>query len=74
MTANRMLYLSFAIILLIGIGLSGFTQVHWLLYVPVIFAGFAGLSGFCINLWIWKKLGFKEVLQCPMDNSPIKHK
>lgn len=49
MTAYRMLYLSFACIMLAGIWLTGFDKVHWLLYVPVAFAGFAGLSGFCIN-------------------------
>lgn len=64
MTANRMLYLSFATIILIGIWLTGFARVHWLLYVPVFFASFAGLTGFCVNLWFWKKLGFREELQC----------
>lgn len=64
MTANRMLYLSFAAILLAGIGLTGFDRVHWLLYVPVVFAGFAGATGFCVNLWLWRKLGFEERLQC----------
>ena len=65
MTANRMLYLSFAALLLLGIGLTGFDRVHWLLYVPVVFATLAGLTGFCVNLWLWKKLGFRETLQCP---------
>lgn len=64
MTAHRMLYLSFACIMLAGIWLTGFDKVHWLLYVPVAFAGFAGLSGFCINLWFWKKMGFPEQHAC----------
>lgn len=64
MTANRMLYLSFATIILVGIWLTGFARVHWLHYVPVFFASFAGLTGFCVNLWFWKKLGFREELQC----------
>lgn len=64
MTANRMLYLTFAAIMLVGVWLTGFGRVHWLLYVPIVFASFAGLSGFCVNLWFWKKLGFREELQC----------
>ena len=63
MSANRMVYLSFAAILLLGVWLSGFERVHWLLYVPIVFASFAGLSGFCVNLWFWKKLGLAEKLQ-----------
>lgn len=65
MTANRMLYLSFAAIMFVGVWLTGFDRVHWLLYVPIAFASFAGLSGFCVNLWFWQKLGFPEQLQCP---------
>lgn len=57
MTAYRMLYLSFACIMLAGIWLTGFDKVHWLLYVPVAFAGFAGLTGFCINIVVLEKDG-----------------
>ena len=64
MTANRMLYLTFAAIMLIGLWLTGFTRVHWLRYGPIAFASFAGLTGFCVNLWLWKRLGFREKLQC----------
>lgn len=64
MTANRMLYLSFAAIMFIGVWLTGFDKVHWLLFIPIAFSTLAGLSGFCINLWFWKKLGFREQLQC----------
>jgi hypothetical protein len=60
MTAQRILYLSFSLIMLIGVGLTGFSRVHWLLYVPIIFSGFAGITGFCVNLWFWKKLGFRD--------------
>jgi hypothetical protein len=59
MTATRMLYLSFAALVLLGIALTGFDRVHWLLYVPVVFATFAGVTGFCVNLWFWKRLGFR---------------
>ncbi len=64
MTANRMLYLSFSIIMLVGVGLTGFSKVHWLLYVPIVFSASAGITGFCVNLWFWKKLGFPEDAAC----------
>ena len=66
MSANRLLYLSFASIMFIGVWLTGFDKVHWLLYIPIMFASFAGITGFCINLWLWNKLGFEEKLQCSM--------
>lgn len=68
MTANRMLYLSFSLIMLIGVGLTGFTTVHWLLYVPIVFAAFAGITGFCVNLWFWKKLGFPDESACRLSS------
>ena len=34
MAANQILYLSFAAIMLIGVWLTGFARVHWLLYGP----------------------------------------
>lgn len=64
MTASRMLYLSFALIMLIGVGLTGFATVHWLLFVPIVFASFAGITGFCVNLWFWKKLGLPDEPAC----------
>lgn len=64
MTAQRMLYLSFSLIMLIGVGLTGFSKVHWLLFVPIVFSGFAGITGICINLWFWKKLGFPAETTC----------
>ena len=60
MSANRLLYASFALILIAGIGLTGFDQVHWLLYVPLLFSSFAALTGICLNLIFWKSLGFEE--------------
>mgnify|MGYP001815281570 CR=1 FL=1 len=63
-SANRMLYLSFSLIMISGVWLTGFETVHWLLYVPIIFSSFAGISGFCVNLWFWKKLGFIDEASC----------
>ena len=40
-----MLFLSVAAMILIGIWLTGFSMVHWFLYVPVIFLTFAGVVG-----------------------------
>jgi len=64
MTANRMLYLSFAAVMLAGVWLTGFDRAHWLLFVPIALAAFAGLTGFCVNLWLWRKLGFPEEGGC----------
>ena len=42
-----------------GIALTGFQQVHWLLYVPAVFLIFAALTGFCpgliISRWILRE-------------------
>ncbi|MBI3563409.1 MAG: DUF2892 domain-containing protein [Gammaproteobacteria bacterium] len=59
MSAMRVLFLVMAAIILLGIGLSGFRQVHWLLYFPVVALTFAGISGICPGLIILKKLGLK---------------
>lgn len=59
MSAQRMLFLSVAIILAIGIWLTGFNTVHWLLYVPVALLTFAAITGICPGLIFWRKLGFK---------------
>lgn len=64
MSANRMLYLSFAALLFAGIALSGFAEVHWLLYLPLGFATFAGLTGYCLNLMLWRRLGFEDEASC----------
>lgn len=45
MTANRMLYLSFAVITLAGIWLTGFDRVHWLPLCASCFRRFCGLDG-----------------------------
>ena len=59
MTAQQMVFLTVSMLLFAGIWLSGWTQVHWLLYVPASLAGFAGITGICPGLIIWQKLGFK---------------
>jgi len=59
MTAIRMQFISVAIIVLIGISLTGFDKVHWFLYVPVVLLLFAGVTGICPGLLFWKKMGLK---------------
>lgn len=60
MTALRMTFLTMAVIIAVGIWLTGYTHVHWFAYVPVAALLFAGLTGICPGLMIWKKLGFKD--------------
>lgn len=59
MSAQRVLFLTVAILIVVGIGLTGFEQVHWLLYVPIAALTFAGLTGICPGLILYKKLGAK---------------
>jgi hypothetical protein len=39
-------------ILWLGIWLTGFAQVHWLLYVPAVFFLFAAVTGICPGIII----------------------
>ncbi len=60
MSAQRMQFFTLAVVILIGIWLTGFNAVHWLLYVPVVLLLIAGFTGFCFGVWFWKKLGLKD--------------
>lgn len=55
----RAQFISIAVIVLIGIALTGFNRVHWFLYVPVAALTIAGVTGFCPGLIIWRKIGLK---------------
>lgn len=59
MSAQRMLFVVIATMISSGIFLTGFNQVHWLLYVPVVGMLFAAASGYCPGIAILKKIGFK---------------
>ena len=59
MSAQRMLFFTVAALLLAGIGLSGWNQVHWFLYVVPGMLVFAGLTGICPGLMLYQKIGFK---------------
>jgi hypothetical protein len=47
-TAMRFFLLVVSAVIWAGIALSGFQQVHWLLYVPAVFLLFAAISGYVL--------------------------
>ena len=55
----RAQFISIALIVFIGIWLTGFDKVHWFLYVPVVLFTFAGITGICPGLIFWRKMGLK---------------
>ncbi len=59
MSAIRVLLIILAAVTMLGIWLTGFDKAHWVLYLPVIMLGFAGITGFCPGIMILKKLGLK---------------
>lgn len=56
MSAQRMVYFSIAVLILLGITLTGFTRVHWFMYLPVVFLTFAGATGFCPGFVFWSRI------------------
>lgn len=58
-SAQRMMYFSIAAVVFIGIMLTGFSNVHWFLYIPVVFLIFAGVTGFCPGLVFWSRIMHK---------------
>lgn len=59
MSAQRMLFLMMAALILTGIWLTGFDVVHWFLYVPLAALLFGGMTGVCPGLIVLRKMGFK---------------
>jgi len=59
MSAIRMLFLFMAALILLGIWLTGFNTVHWVLYIPVAALTFAAVTGICPGYMVFSKLGFK---------------
>jgi hypothetical protein len=67
MNALKMVFLSIAGVVLLGIWLTGFDKAHWVLYIPVGLLAFAGITGICPGLIFWHKAGFKnEPLACDL--------
>lgn len=60
MTAQRMLFLSIAAFILVGMWLTGFDRIHWFLCLPPAFLAFAGITGICPGLIFWRKPGFRD--------------
>jgi hypothetical protein len=54
--ALRFFFLVVGSVVLLGIWLTGFNTVHWLLYVPVVFFYFAAVTGICPGLIISGKM------------------
>ena len=65
MSAQRMMFLTQALVIFLGIGLTGFAASSWILYAMVIGLSFAGLTGICPNLSIWRKVGFTDSCKPP---------
>ncbi|HED08707.1 MAG TPA: DUF2892 domain-containing protein [Ignavibacteria bacterium] len=60
MSALRMQFLTLAVLVFIGIWLTGFSNAHWFLWVPVVLLLFATVTGICPGLLFWKKMGLKD--------------
>ena len=59
MIAQRMTYLTIALVIGTGILLTGFDRVSWVLYIPFGFLLFAGITGICPGFIFWKKCGLR---------------
>ena len=59
MSAIRMLFIVMAVLIGIGIWLTGYQNVHWFLYLPPVFLLFAGATGICPGYMVFRKLGFR---------------
>lgn len=57
--AVRLFLLVVSAVLWGGITLTGFQQVHWLLYIPAVFFIFAAMTGFCPGL-IFSRMLLRE--------------
>ena len=67
--ALRALFLFAGSVLWVGITLTGFRVVSWVLYVPAVFFSFAAITGICPGL-ILARLMFPEKT-LPRDSSGL---
>ena len=58
--AIRFFFLNLGIVISLGIYLTGYHKVHWLLFVPAGFMFFAAITGICPGLMISKMLFDKK--------------
>ncbi len=54
--AMRFFFFNTGATVLLGIGLTGFDQVHWFLYTVPVFTWFAAAVGICPGLILAQKL------------------
>jgi len=54
--AFRFFVFALACLILLGIYLTGFNVVHWVLYLPVAFLAFAAITGICPGMMLANKL------------------
>ena len=47
---QRAFFLFVTVVIFLGIWLTGFNVVHWLLYFPPVVMGFAAVTGICPGL------------------------
>lgn len=52
----RVWYVIFAILIVIGIALTGFNNVHWFLYLPPAGLLFAAVTGVCPSQVVLNKI------------------
>ncbi len=51
-TPQRMLFLVIASMIWLGIWLSGYNSVHWVLYLPAVFLTLAAFTGICPGIGV----------------------
>ena len=54
--AMRFFFISAAVLILIGIWLSGFDKVHWFAYTIPVALYFAAATGLCLGLYTSRKI------------------
>lgn len=59
-SAQRMTFLSVAAVVALGDTLTGWSNVHPILWIPPVALTLASITGVCPFLIIWEKLGFKK--------------
>ena len=59
MSAQRVFFLIMAMMIYIGIYLTGNSNVHWFAYVPVAALLFAFVTGICPGIRLLKAIGLK---------------
>ena len=52
----RLFFAVTGVVIWIGIALTGFTVVNWILYIPAIFFLFAAVTGICPGIIISQRL------------------